>query len=184
MSDLLHNFLRIAMNGEQKLHSQLEIERLDDQSVFALQLLHRWCVRVIIFSKYPKRANAKTTNITAPGIVNPLQHMKDANENILRVLATSVQESVDFLEKLIKQLSRDICVPTTECFANLIAEAGSYDVLWNHSQTLKLSTLKSLISFDLGIYYFQLSNYEKALEHLQQVADARSQVYLNLNFEL
>ncbi len=64
MSDLLHIFLRYAMNiNEQKLHSQLEIEKLDNYSLFALQLLHRWCIRIIVFSKYPKRPQTKTAII-------------------------------------------------------------------------------------------------------------------------
>ena len=64
MSDLLHIFLRYAMNiNEQKLHSQLEIEKLDNYSLFALQLLHRWCIRIIVFSKFPKRPQTKTAII-------------------------------------------------------------------------------------------------------------------------
>lgn len=64
MSDLLHIFLRFTMdNDEQKIHSHLEIDKLDNYSVFALQLLHRWCIRIIVFSKHLKRPPNKSSVI-------------------------------------------------------------------------------------------------------------------------
>lgn len=61
MSDLLHIFLRYTMdNDDQKLHSQLDIDNLDNYALFALQLLHRWCIRIIVFSKFIKRPNNKS----------------------------------------------------------------------------------------------------------------------------
>ncbi len=64
MSDLLHIFLRYTMeNDEQKIHSHLEIDMLDGFSVFALQLLHRWCIRIIVFSKHLKRPPNKSSII-------------------------------------------------------------------------------------------------------------------------
>lgn len=64
MSDLLHIFLRYTMdNDEQKIHSHLEIDKLDNYSVFALQLLHRWCIRIIVFSKHLKRPPNKSSVI-------------------------------------------------------------------------------------------------------------------------
>lgn len=64
MSDLLHMFLRITMNeNESKLHSQLDIKSLDDSALFGLQLLHRWCLRIVVFSKLPKRPPTKSIPI-------------------------------------------------------------------------------------------------------------------------
>lgn len=66
MSDLLHIFLRIAMheNNETKYHSQLDLSTVDNQTLFALQLLHRWCIRSVIFSKYPQKPPTKPVSIS------------------------------------------------------------------------------------------------------------------------
>jgi hypothetical protein len=72
--------------------------------------------------------------------------MKEANENILRVLLNNVQESVDFLEKSLDNLSHDICIPQSDCFTNLSAETGNYDIFWEKSKIYNLNVLKSLVS--------------------------------------
>lgn len=78
--------------------------------------------------------------------MNPLQHMKDANENILRVLTNNVQESVDFLLKCLACIDRDINIPTSDCFTNLNSETGNYDIIWTKSDVYSLSMLKSFVS--------------------------------------
>ena len=85
--------------------------------------------------------------------------MKDANENILKVLVNNVQESVDFLEKSLGCLTQDICMPTSECFTNLNAETGSYDIIWHKSDTYNVNVLKCLVGFCL--VHFQL------IKHIQ-----------------
>lgn len=92
--------------------------------------------------------------------------MKEANENILKALINNVQESVDFLEKCLDTLTHDICLPTSECFANLSADTGSYDIIWDHTKKYSITVLKCLISFDLGIFYFQQEKYPFAMKHL------------------
>jgi hypothetical protein len=38
---------------------QFDIKSLSDHLLFALQLYHRWCLRAVTFSKYPKRPQSK-----------------------------------------------------------------------------------------------------------------------------
>lgn len=185
MSDLLHIFLRYTMeNDEQKLHSQLDIEKLDKYSIFALQLLHRWCIRIIVFSKFLKRPPNKSSVVNVPGIVNPLQHMKDANENILKVLLNNVQESVDFIEKCLNTLNTDICIPTSECFTNLSADTGSYDIVWENASVYSMNVIKCLMSFDLGVYHFQQEKYSSAFKYLVEAQKFKNLIYQeDINYE-
>jgi hypothetical protein len=61
MSDLLHIFLRITLNEtEQRVNPQLPIDQIEKHTLFALQLLNRWCIRAVIFSKFPKRPISKS----------------------------------------------------------------------------------------------------------------------------
>lgn len=108
--------------------------------------------------------------------MNPLQHMKDANENILKVLMNNVHESVGFLEKCLDSLTHDICVPTTECFTNLSADTGGYEIVWEQAKVYSIHVVKCLISYDLGVYYFQQENYQQALTYLSQTDESNKQV--------
>lgn len=71
--------------------------------------------------------------------------MKDANENILRVLLNNVQESVDFLVKCLSCLDHDINMPTSDCFTNLSAETGNYDLIWEKSNVYTVDMLKCFV---------------------------------------
>ncbi len=56
MSDLLHILLKFTLQiNENKSHNQLDLKIIDSHGLFALQLLHRWCIRTSIFSKYPTK---------------------------------------------------------------------------------------------------------------------------------
>ena len=84
--------------------------------------------------------------IKRPGILNPLQHMKDANDSILKVLTNNVQESVDFLEKLLKtNLTESIVLPTSDCFKNISSESGTYDILWENVSKIEIDEIKSIV---------------------------------------
>lgn len=64
MSDLLHIFLRLTMSEvEVKPHSLLELDKLEKPALFSLQLLHRWCLRVVIFSRFPKKPPTKSIQV-------------------------------------------------------------------------------------------------------------------------
>ncbi len=53
MSDLLHLLLRVTVqNNDNKSYNQLDLKSIEPQGLFALQLLHRWCIRTVISSKY------------------------------------------------------------------------------------------------------------------------------------
>ncbi|CAF0894283.1 unnamed protein product [Brachionus calyciflorus] len=164
MSDLLHIFLRLTMNdnNEPKYHSQLELDKLENQTLFALQLLHRWCIRSVIFSKFPKKPPTKPVSVNMPGSLNSLQHMKDANENILKVITQNVNESVDFLEKMFNSYSGSVYKPLSDCFVNLNSETGYYDLKWENSSKIESDEIKAYISYDLGMHFFQIDNYEKS----------------------
>jgi hypothetical protein len=95
---------------------------------------------------------------------------KDSNR-ILKELVNNVNDSVDFLLKFIEQLDRDICLVTTQCFANINAETGNYDINWSNSKPINLNLLKCFINYDLGVYYFQLDNYEKSFDFLKKVKE-------------
>ena len=81
--------------------------------------------------------------------------MKDANENILKSITNNVHESVQFLEKLSQHLSttattttttttttQDVRMPTSECFQNMSAESGSYELLWERGTPLAIEQIK------------------------------------------
>ena len=82
--------------------------------------------------------------------------MKDANENILRVLINNVQESVDFLLKSLTCLDRDINIPTSECFTNLNSETGNYDIIWTKSSVYTLNMLKCFVNM---LFYIRKSKF-------------------------
>ncbi len=105
--------------------------------------------------------------------MNPLQHMKDANENILKVLLNNIQESVDFLEKCLDTLTHDICLPTSECFTNLSAETGGYDIVWERARHYDVKLIKALVSYDLGVFFFQQEKYGQSLKYLKMADELR-----------
>jgi len=82
--------------------------------------------------------------------LNPLQHMKDANDSILKVLTNNVQESVEFLENLLKtDITEDIVTPTSECFKNISSESGTYDIVWENVDKIEINEIKSIVIITL-----------------------------------
>lgn len=87
----------------------------------------------------------------SPGSLNPLQHMRDANENILKVIVNNVQESVDFLEKFIASCSvESIFRPRSECFCSQTngqdSTAGSvFEFDWDKSDPVALDDIKNMV---------------------------------------
>jgi hypothetical protein len=56
MSDLLQIFLKMTLNGNNdKPHRELDVNELETHALFALQLLHRWCIRLALNTKYPAK---------------------------------------------------------------------------------------------------------------------------------
>jgi hypothetical protein len=164
ISDLLHIYLRLATNeatfDAKTAHSQLDLATVEPQQLFALQLLHRWCVRVVVFAKFARKPPVKSTPIALPGVLNPLQQMKEANDNILKVLTTNVLESVEFLEKCAKSLDSSgegLVRPTSDCFSNISAETGGYELEWANSTRLEQEFIKQFVSFAVMLLNIRLN---------------------------
>lgn len=164
MSDLLQILLKITLKSD-KPHLELNLDELEGYSLYCLQLLHRWCIRTTMGSKFVSKP-LKQPQITAPGIVNPLQHMKEANENILKVLLQNVQDSIDFLEKFLN-VNKELLVPLSDCFTNISPETGEYELIWSNGLICLQKEYKALIKYDLAKYFFQQQNYKKCLKLLQ-----------------
>ena len=79
-------------------------------------------------------------------MLNPTQHMKDANDSILKVLTNNVMESVDFLEKCLKSFTGEISMPISDCFKNISSENGKYDIFWEYSISIKLDQIQNYVS--------------------------------------
>jgi hypothetical protein len=69
--------------------------------------------------------------------------MKEANESILKVLSNSVRESVEFLEKCLKELDKDVCKPVSECFADV---NSGLELNWDKCVPLKQQEIKICVS--------------------------------------
>jgi hypothetical protein len=69
--------------------------------------------------------------------------MKEANESILKVLSNSVRESVEFLEKCLKELDKDVCKPVSECFADV---NSGLELNWDKCVPLKQQEIKISVS--------------------------------------
>lgn len=95
--------------------------------------------------------------------------MKDANENILKVITQNVQESVEFLEKMFKSYDGKIYKPSPDCFINISSETGAYDLEWSNSYQLESNEIKAFLAHDLGMYYFQADSFEKSFYYFNFV---------------
>jgi hypothetical protein len=77
--------------------------------------------------------------------------MKDANENILKALNSNFAEPVEFLEKCLNELTQDICLPNSECFANIgnteVNTVSSINdiIQWTKASLFKADDLKYLV---------------------------------------
>ena len=80
--------------------------------------------------------------------------MKEANETVLKAIITTVQDSIDFLEKCLAKLNRDISIPTNACFVRTKSpssngESGqeTCEIEWLNSEVFKLEELKCYVSY-------------------------------------
>lgn len=56
LNELLVNFLLLTLNeGERnmKTSSETDIKKFKKHTLFALQLIHRWYLRVTVYTKFP-----------------------------------------------------------------------------------------------------------------------------------
>jgi hypothetical protein len=111
-----------------------DLADLQDHNLFALQLFHRWCLRVFIFSKY---------SINWPKSLNPVSHMRvtgtsgcssssssnttgghhvdESNNSIVKRIANMSDDSVEFLEEFVRLLNRH---KTTAAAAKLASKTS------------------------------------------------------------
>lgn len=81
--------------------------------------------------------------------------MKDANDNILKVITNNVQETVEFLERFVNTCTTsDVYKPTSACFKDLNAETGLYELVWDNSEQINIDYIKNIVNF-LQINIFQ-----------------------------
>jgi len=67
------------------------------------------------------------------GYVNPLQHMRGPNENVIEMARAKVKESIQALETLLEWKSV-VRIPTDACFGLIDIETGSVPCDWSHTQ--------------------------------------------------
>lgn len=74
--------------------------------------------------------------------------MRDANENILKMIVNNVQESVDFLEKFINSSTLEsLFKPTSACFTSSTNPdtPGMFDFDWNKSDLVSIDDAKNMV---------------------------------------
>jgi hypothetical protein len=116
-----------------------DLSELQDHNLFALQLFHRWCLRVFIFSKY---------SINWPKSLNPVNHMKGGDEAhaIVKRIANMSDDSVEFLQEFVRLLSkhkqksdaspgqaatsRVVSRPTGDCIRKINLTNGTFSLDW------------------------------------------------------
>lgn len=75
--------------------------------------------------------------------------MRDANENILKMIVNNVHESVEFLEKFISTCTVEhIYKPTSTCFRSAPQEAENaslFEFDWEKSEIVALEDIKNMV---------------------------------------
>ena len=71
------------------------------------------------------------------GYVNPLQHMRGPNENVIEIARTKVKESVQVLEAFLEWKS-DIRLPVDGCFGLIDIENGVVPCEWSQAEVYPL----------------------------------------------
>lgn len=67
------------------------------------------------------------------GYVNPLQHMREPNENVIQMARAKVRESVQALEALLENKSV-IQIPVDACFGLIDSEHGVISCDWSKTE--------------------------------------------------
>lgn len=104
--------------------------------------------------------------------------MRDANENILKMIVNNVHESVDFLEKFVSSCSvESLTKPTSECFQNLnqtsqASQAGQPDLMQQATPLTANANVNSMFNFE----------WDKAA--LVPLQDIKNMVYIRIIIRL
>ncbi|CAF4629455.1 unnamed protein product [Rotaria sp. Silwood1] len=176
-SDLIHCFVRLTTQSDKnyKDREQLQqLSRLDEPGLFAVQLLHRWTVRTCVQSSFPMKP-VKIFQVNVAGYVNPLQHMRGPNENVIEMARAKVRESIQALEVLLECTSV-VRIPVDACFGLIDIENGIVPCDWSRTQVYPLVECLARIAYDLGSIYFYEQNYINAYTMFRRVNDLRNQL--------
>ncbi|CAF3112473.1 unnamed protein product [Rotaria sp. Silwood2] len=176
-SDLIHCFVRLTTQSDKnyKDREQLQqLSRLDEPALFAVQLLHRWTVRTCVQSSFPMKP-IKIFQVNVAGYVNPLQHMRGPNENVIEMARSKVRESIQALEVLLECTSV-VRIPIDACFGLIDIENGLVPCDWSRTQVYPLVECLARIAYDLGLIYFYEQNYVNAYTMFRRVNDLRNQL--------
>lgn len=71
--------------------------------------------------------------------------MKEVNLKSTKVKLNFMGDSVAFLEKFTKLMHQDLLKPTSDCFKNLNADTGHYEVVWNNSNVVSIEDIKNTV---------------------------------------
>ncbi|CAF1599609.1 unnamed protein product [Adineta ricciae] len=176
-SDLIHCFVRLTTQSDKnyKDREQLQqLNKLQEPALFAVQLLHRWTVRTCVQSSFPTKP-VKIFQVNVAGYVNPLQHMRGPNENVIEMARVKVRESIQALEALLEWKSV-VRIPVDACFDLVDIENGTVPCDWSRTQVYPLVECVARIAYDLGTIYFYEQNYLNAHTMFRRVADVRNQL--------
>ncbi|CAM4787418.1 unnamed protein product [Rotaria magnacalcarata] len=176
-SDLIHCFVRLTTQTDKnyKDREQLQLlSKVDEPALFAVQLLHRWTVRTVVQSSFPMKP-IKIFQVNVAGYVNPLQHMRGPNENVIEMARAKVRESIQALEVLLECKSA-VRIPVDACFDLIDIENGLVPCDWSRTQVYPLIECTARIAYDLGSIYFYEQNYVNAYTMFRRVHDLKSQL--------
>lgn len=174
---MIHCFVRLTTQSDKnyKDREQLQqLSRLDEPALFAVQLLHRWTVRTCVQASFPTKP-IKIFQVNVAGYVNPLQHMRGPNENVIEMARAKVRESIQALEVLLECKS-NVRIPVDACFGLIDVENGVVPCDWSRTQDYPLIECISRIAYDLGSIYFYEQNYVSAFTMFRRVHDVRNQL--------
>ncbi|XP_076470196.1 integrator complex subunit 8-like isoform X2 [Babylonia areolata] len=144
------------------IHSpDLEDTAMSDQSLFAVHLFHRWCVRSVVRDSFPTRP-VKQNFVPPPGQLDPNAVMVAATETIIRKFREQLPSSISYLEKCCQdQIS--VKMPTMACF--VLPKEKTHSIAdWQQTVDVPSEKIVCQISFDLGSLYFFEKEYRKAFE--------------------
>jgi len=163
VSDLIHCFVRLTTQNDKNYKDReqfQQLSRLDEPALFAVQLLHRWTVRTVVQAAFPMKP-VKIFQVNIAGYVNPLQHMRGPNENVIEMARNKVRDSVQALETLL-ELKSLVRIPYDTCFGLIDGENGTVPCDWSQTKVYPLNECLARVkylSFENTVEFIRLFFY-------------------------
>ena len=138
---------------------------------FADILYHRWILRSLTKASYPIR-NPKIQSLAIPILqqIDPSYISYDLMHSLISKLHEEILNSLTQLERLLTEIkTAKIACPSIKCFG--VRTVGSKpSVNWKEAEKLDSKTIKSIIMYELGKYYFIRDvEYGRALKLFQKI---------------